>query len=215
MKLDTNSNPIHFAVVATDVVCFRVIDGKLHTLVAKAPSHSPFPGEWALLGGMVRSRETVEDTASRILKDKAGVENIFIDQVHTFSAVDRDPRGRVVSIAYLALTYLDPQDISKAQLETKWFDTECLPKLAYDHDEIFKYTLSHLRFKIQNTDFARHLLAGEFTLSELQSTYEAVLGERLDKRNFRKKVLASDMLKGTKRTKKKGVMRPAALFNFK
>jgi 8-oxo-dGTP diphosphatase len=208
-------NDIRFAVLATDIACFRIIDKQLCILIGKAAAYSPFAGQWALIGGMIRPKETAEDAASRLLLDKAGIKKIYTEQVHTFSAINRDPRGRVVSVAYLALAYFDPQDISKAKLETKWLPLKKLPKLAYDHDEIVKHSLNHLKLTITNTDLARHLLPHEFTLTELQNVHEVVMGERMDKRNFRKKILSSGMLKDTKRTQKKGVMRPAVLFIFK
>jgi len=164
---------------------------------------------------MVRPEETAEDSVSRLLSDKAGIKNIYTEQLHTFSGINRDPRGRVVSVAYLALTHIDPQDISKARLETKWYPMNSLPKLAYDHDEIMEHAIKHLRFKIHNTNVARYLLPHEFTLTELQNVYEIVIGKGMDKRNFRKKILVSGMLKSMKRTRKKGVMRPAALYVFK
>ena len=206
---------IHFAVLATDVVCFRVIDNKLSVLIAKAPAHSPFAGEWVLTGGMIRPEETAEDAVSRLLLDKAGIKNIYTEQVYTFSAVDRDPRGRVVSIAYMALTYIDPRDISKASLETKWCPVLNVPKLGYDHNAILENALAKLRSNIHNTNCILHLMPHEFTLSELQKAYETVMGQGIDKRNFRKKILVSNVLKNTKKTRKEGVMRPAILYTFK
>lgn len=206
---------IVFAVVATDVVCFRVVDDKLNVLIGKAPNHSPFPGQWALIGGMIHPEETAEQAVDRLLDKKAGIKNIHSEQVYTFSRLDRDPRGRVVSIAHLALTNLDPRNISEANLETKWMPVDQMPKLAYDHDEIFSYTLKKLRENIFANDTARYLINKEFTLSELQKIYEAVMGKGIDKRNFRKKILSMNVLKDTKKIKKEGVMRPAALFTFK
>lgn len=215
MKSLKKSTDLRFAVLATDIACFRIIDKKLCVLVGQTPESSPFPNKWALIGGMIRVDETAEDAVERLLLDKAGIKNIYTEQVHTFSKIDRDPRGRVVSVSYVALTYLDPQDVSIARLLTKWCGVKDLPKLAYDHDEIMKHSIKHLIFNIKNTDSAKYLLPKEFTLTELQSVYETVVGERMDKRNFRKKILTSGMLKDTKRTKKIGVMRPASLFVFK
>src|SRR3989344_3558592 len=167
MKNLNEKKNIRFAVLATDVACFRIVDKQLCLLIGRAPKTSPFPDEWALIGGMIREQETAEDAVSRLLLDKAGIKNIYKEQVHTFSKIDRDPRGRVVSVAYIALAYLDPQDISKARLETEWHPVNKLPKLAYDHDEIARYSIDYLKFIIKNTDVARHLLPTEFTLSEL------------------------------------------------
>lgn len=201
--------------LAVDAACFRVVGEKLHVLIGKTPAHSPYPGEWALLGGMIRPEETAEKAVQRMLLDKAGISDIYTEQVHTFSRIDRDPRGRVVSLAYMGLTYIDPQDLSKARLETKWVPIGDVPKLAYDHDEILGWVFKELQLKTQSLSSLKHLLPEEFTLSELQNAYEIVVGERVDKRNFRKRVLNSGLLRDLKRKKKTGVMRPAALFKFK
>lgn len=215
MSSKQNEKNIRFAVISIDVACFRIINNELCMLIGKAPKTSPFPGQWALIGGMILLKETAEDAVGRLLYDKAGIKNIYKEQVHTFSGVNRDPRGRVVSVGYLALTHIDPQDISKAKLETKWCSVKNLPKLAYDHDEIKKYTLKSLRVGVQNNDLSKYLLPKEFTLSELQSVHEAVVGEKTDKRNFRKRVLSQKVLKDTKKKRKLGVMRPAILYSFK
>ncbi len=201
--------------MATDAVCFQIIDDKLHVLLAKTPKHSPFPGEWALIGGVLHPFETAEEAVDRLLKEKAGIEKIYKEQVYTFSTIDRDPRGRVVSIAYLTLTNTNPQDLSKAKLQTKWVPVSAVPKLAYDHNEMFEYVLKHLRFNLMNNDITRYLSPSEFTLSELQKIYEAVLGKKIDKRNFRKKIASLSILKPTKKVKKDGAMRPAKIFIFR
>jgi len=205
---------IVFAVVATDVACFRIIDEKLHVLIGKAPEYSPFAGEWSLIGGMLQPKEIAEEAVDRLLKEKAGIKSIYKEQVYTFSKIDRDPRGRVVSIAYFALCDINPQN-SEASLETKWVSVDRIPKLAYDHTEILNHILDKLRFSISNTSVARFLIKHEFTLSELQKTYEAVLEKGMDKRNFRKKILSQNILKDTKKIRKDGVMRPAKIFIFK
>ncbi len=206
---------IHFAVVSTDVACFRIINNELCILIGKAPKTSPFPDKWALIGGMILINETAEEAVERLLSHKAGIKDIYKEQVHTFSKVNRDPRGRVVSVAYLALTHVDPQDISKALLETKWCSVKKLPKLAYDHEDIKKYALKALRLGVQNNDSSKYLLPKEFTLSELQSVHDIVVGEKTDKRNFRKRILSQKVLKDTKKKRKLGVMRPAILYSFK
>jgi 8-oxo-dGTP diphosphatase len=206
---------IRFAVLSTDIVCFRIIEGKLCVLLGKINAKgNPFEGDWALIGGLIRPDEIADKAAERLLLDKAGVSNVYKEQLYTFSEIDRDPRGRVVSVAYLSLTSDDPQDLSKAHWETKWTPVDNLPKLAYDHKEILSVGLDRLRSKIRYTTLPQYLLPKEFTLSDLQCIYEIVLGEKLDKRNFRKKILASDILKETGNTRKEGVMRPAALYAF-
>lgn len=208
---------IRFAALAVDVVCFRVHNGQLEVLLGKVVSpNNAFQGKWAHIGGLVEVDETAEQSVDRLLADKAGIFSIYKEQLYTFSAINRDPRGRVVSVAYIALTHDgDVQDMSRAGVETCWRPVSDLPKLAYDHNEMVTVALDRLASKVAYTDIARHLMPATFTLSELQQTYEAVLGEGVDKRNFRKKILAQGMLKDTKRTKKQGVMRPATLYAFK
>jgi len=214
MKLKSKSN-IVFAVVAADAVCFRIINEKLHVLLEKAPKYSPFPGEWALVGGMLHPRETAEEAVNRLLEERAGIKSIYKEQVYTFSKIDRDPRGRVVSIAYLVVASSNPQELKKADLETEWMTVKSIPKLAYDHNEILKNVLEKLKFNIFNTNIAKYLMRKEFTLSELQNVYETVLGKNIDKRNFRKKILSQDILKDLHKVRKEGVMRPAKIYIFK
>ncbi len=207
---------IRFAALAVDAVCFRVIDRELEVLLGKVVSeNNTYRGHWAHIGGLVEVTETAEEAAERLLRDKAGINKIYKEQLYTFSRVDRDPRGRVVAVAYIALTSgTKTQHKEKAKVETQWSRVSALPKLAYDHDEITKIAVERLRSKIMYTDIARHLMPSEFTLSDFQKVYEAVLGEEIDKRNFRKRILALKMLKDTGKTLKRGVMRPASLYEF-
>lgn len=205
---------MYFAVLAVDVVCFRIIDNRLHVLLGKVTSSSGFDGMWGFIGGLIKPDETAKEAVERHLRDKAGIANVYKEQLYTFSDVNRDKRGRVVSVAYLALAGKDPQDHSQTKTETKWQPVDTLPKLAYDHDEIFKRAIERLRAKIGYSNIAQHLLPEEFTLSEMQKVYEIVLGKPIDKRNFRKKILAAEMVKETGLTRKEGVMRPAALYEF-
>lgn len=211
------SQNIRFAALATDVVCFRVREGMLEILLGKVVSeNNKFKGSWAHIGGLILVDETAEQAVDRLLEHKAGIQDIYKEQLYTFSTVDRDPRGRVVSVAYIALTHGDKiQDPERALVPTEWRPVSTVSDLAYDHDEITRIALERLRAKIMYTDIACHLMPREFTLSDLQKVYEAVLGERIDKRNFRKRILALGILHDTKRTIKKGVMRPAALYRFK
>lgn len=207
---------IRFAALAVDVVCFKIINKTLHVLLGQVVSvNNQYKGFWAHIGGLIQEKETADEAVDRLLKNKAGIEKIFKEQLYTFSGVDRDPRGRVVSVAYLSLVREDenPQ-FQKGEVDTIWKPVESAVKLAYDHDEMTAYALERLRSKIKYTNIIQYLLPEEFTLSELQLAYEIVLGEGLDKRNFRKKVLASGMIIDTKQIRKKGAMRPAAIYKF-
>ncbi len=205
---------IRFAVLATDVICFRIIDGVLHVLLGRVIAEHADKGKWAHIGGIILPHETAEDAISRLLLQKACVHNLYVEQVYTFSAVDRDPRGRVVSVAYLALAGQDPVGPGTPMTEIQWCPIHKVPKLAYDHNEMLQVALDRLRSKLEYTNIAQHLLSKEFTLSELQHVYEIVIGSDMDKRNFRKKILSTGLIEDTGKVAKRGVMRPAALYSF-
>lgn len=208
-----SNEEIRFAALAVDIVCFRIINNILHVLLGKVDSVHKDKGMLAHIGGLVRPDETAEEAVKRLLAAKAGISEIFFEQLYTFSTVDRDPRGRVVSVAYIALCGEDPQD-QKHTTVTEWIPIKEISNLAYDHKEILKVGIERLQSKLEYTNIAQHLLPEEFTFSELQQVYEIVLVSNLDKRNFRKKILATGIIKDTGKTVKKGVMRPAALFRF-
>lgn len=214
MTRKPNLEEIRFAALAVDIVCFRVDGDELQFLVGKVASEgNAFHGHWAHIGGLVRVDETAEQAAGRLMRDKAGLENVSCEQLATFSRVDRDPRGRVVSVAYLGL--VGGGEGAVAAAGTRWEPASKKAKsLAYDHDEILEAAIGRLRAKASYTNILCHLLPPEFTLSELQRVYEAVLGRELDKRNFRKKITATELVEATGRKRREGIMRPAALFRF-
>ena len=219
MMKDKNPIPqsIIFAALAVDVVCFRVLDGRLEMLLGEVVSlGNKYKGQLAHIGGLIKVKETAEDAVDRLLNDKGGIKKIYKEQLYTLSKVSRDPRGRVVSVAYIGLTNKkNLQDLKNARVKTVWKSAYDNSRLAYDHNEITRIAIGRLRSKIIYTDIARHLMSKEFTLSDLQKVYEAILGEKMDKRNFRKRILSLGILHDTKSTIKKGVMRPAILYTFK
>jgi 8-oxo-dGTP diphosphatase len=204
-----------FAVIATDVAIFTIDRGELKVLLIQMKK-SPYEGEWALPGGLIGPRESLDEAAARNLREKTGVKNAYLEQLYTFGDVDRDPFGRVVSVAYFAL--LPSANLSLATTadygEVAWFSVTRPPALAYDHGAMLKVALERLRAKIEYTNIVYGLLPGEFTLGELQKVYETILGRQLDKRNFRKKILELKIVRPTGRMKKAGPMRPAALYEF-
>jgi 8-oxo-dGTP diphosphatase len=172
---------------------------------------------WALPGGFVHIDESLEEAAARELEEETAVTNVFIEQLYTFGEPNRDPRTRVITVAYFALVSHDdvehqPGDDAEA---TGWYSMKALPEqLAFDHAEILDYALTRLRYKLEYPSVGFQLLPDEFTLSELQHAYEIILGEGLDKRNFRRKILSSGILAQTGKKKKEGEGRPAMLYRY-
>jgi 8-oxo-dGTP diphosphatase len=207
---------LHFAVLATDVVAFRLSDtGALEVLLITANTDA-FKGQPALPGGLIAPKETAEQAVVRHLTNKAGFTGGHLEQLYTFSDVDRDPRGRVVSVAYTAL--FAPHETVFAKHATahnaQWCSIRQTPHLAYDHDHILNTAVARLQARITYTTLIRHLMPRAFTLTELQKAYETILRHALDKRNFRKKILALDILTETGNKKTEGLTRPASLYTF-
>ncbi|WP_008315602.1 NUDIX hydrolase [Leptolyngbya sp. PCC 6406] len=157
----------------------------------------PFAGEWALPGGFVRPEESLEQAARRELREETGMEQVFLEQLYTFGAVERDPRDRIVSVAYYALVNLRDHALRAATdaRAVDWFGLENLPELAFDHTAILHCALTRLRAKIRYAPIGFELLPEKFTLTQLQRLYEVILGTAIDKRNFRKKILKMNLLR--------------------
>jgi len=202
--------------LTVDIVIFTVRDAHLQVLLV-CRKEPPFEGEWALPGGFVRLEESLEEAAMRELCEETGIQDAYLEQLYTYGCPQRDPRGRVVTVAYYALIPSDRSirmeggsDVSQA----RWFPVDALPPLAFDHDEIIAYALRRLRYKLEYTAVGFELLPSEFTLSEIQSTYEIILGEKLDKRNFRRRILAAGIIEATShRRAREG--RPAQLYRYR
>ena len=203
------------AALTVDCVVFGFDEGELKVLLIQR-GLEPFKGRWALPGGFVRVEETLDDAARRELEEEAGLKNVFLEQLYTFGKVDRDPRERVVSVAYYALVKLATHETKAATdaADAKWFPISKVPKLAFDHAEILATALARLKGKVRYEPIGFELLPPKFTLSQLQHLYEAVLECKLDKRNFRKKVLGFGLLIPLKETQMVGRHRPAQLFRF-
>ncbi len=201
--------------VTTDMVVFTIASHRLQILLIKRGT-KPFKGMWALPGGRVNKGEPLEQTASRELKEETGVKNIFLEQLYTFGRPDRDPRGRVISVAYFALINQQPKlQATTDAVAAKWFFIRKLPKLAFDHQEIVNYALKRLRWKLEYTNIARNLLPANFSLSQLQDVYEIILNKNIDKRNFRRKILSLNLIKPVRQLKKKVPFRPPKLWTFR
>jgi 8-oxo-dGTP diphosphatase len=203
------------AALTVDGVVFGFDDGELKVLLIQR-ALEPFKGKWALPGGFVHVDETLDDAARRELAEETGLKNVFLEQLYTFGTVKRDPRERVVSVAYYALVKLSDHHAKAATdaANAQWFPVSQLPKLAFDHAEIVAMALTRLQSKVRYQPIGFELLPPKFTLSDLQHLYEAILGSSLDKRNFRKKVLGFGLLVPLNETQMAGRHRPAQLFRF-
>jgi 8-oxo-dGTP diphosphatase len=203
------------AALAVDCVVFGVDDGDLKVLLIKRKL-APFQGAWALPGGFVRLDETVDEAARRELAEEASVSDVYLEQLYTFSGLDRDPRERVVSVAYYALAKLSDHRIRAATdaSDAAWHPADKLPKLAFDHKDIIEVARERLRGKVRYAPIGFELLPPRFSLTQLQKLYETVLGAPLDKRNFRKKILAMDLLVETDEVEQNVRHRAARLYKF-
>lgn len=203
--------------VTVDVVVFTLGDEDLRVLLIKRKL-PPYAGTWAIPGGFVHIDESLDQAALRELEEETAVSDVYLEQLYTFGKPNRDPRTRVITIAYFALVPYEAVRHSKAgddAAETAWFSVYRLPELAFDHREILDYALTRLRYKLEYTVVGFKLLPHTFTLSELQRAYEIILGEALDKRNFRRKILSAGILEITGQKTSDGEGRPAQLYRYK
>jgi 8-oxo-dGTP diphosphatase len=201
--------------LTVDVVVFALDEHDLQVMLIERDL-APFAGDWALPGGFVRVEETLDDAAARELAEETGLHDIFLEQLYTFGAVKRDPRERVVTVAYFALVNLTGHDV-KASTDARnaaWFSVNDLPKLAFDHQQILDAALERLRGKVRYQPLGFELLPEKFTLRQLQHLYEIILDRPLDKRNFRKKVLGMGIIKETNEIETDVAHRAARLFRF-
>jgi 8-oxo-dGTP diphosphatase len=202
--------------LTVDIVAFTLRESRLQVLLIER-GEAPFAGMWALPGGFVRMAESLEEAALRELNEETGLKEAYLEQLYTFGDTDRDPRGRVVTVAYFALIPTDAPvrlEGTGEVTQARWFPLDELPSLAFDHNPIVTYALRRLRYKLEYTAVGFELLPSEFTLSNLQYTYELILGEKLDKRNFRRRILAADVIEPTQH-QRTGEGRPARLYRYR
>ena len=202
------------AFVSVDIIIFGFEDSKLKLLLGKRKM-DPGRGEWSLYGGFVGAEESVDEAAHRVLFELTGLRDLYMKQVHTFGAVDRDPGERVISVAYCAL--INVKDYDHRLLEehgVQWVELDKMPQLYSDHSDMVKRAITLLRRRINTEPLSFNLLPDLFTLTQLQHVYEAVLGEEIDKRNFRKRIKSIDFIEKTELIDKLTSKRGAALYRF-
>lgn len=201
--------------VVVDCVVFG-LDGDLLKVLLIRRDRDPFEGRWALPGGFVDMDEPLESAALRELKEETGVGDLFLEQLYTFGDPHRDPRGRVISVAYYALVKLSDHKPVAADdaRDAEWVDVKLATKLAFDHDTVLKTALDRLRAKVRYQPIGFELLPAKFTLTQLQSLYETILGQPIDKRNFRRKILAMSLLTELPETQRQVAHRAARLYRF-
>ena len=202
--------------VTTDIVIFTLRDKQLKVLLIMRGG-DPYQGKWALPGGFVRLEEDLETGARRELAEETGISGVYLEQLYTFGAVDRDPRERVITIAYYALI---PSDKIQLQAATDaeavgWFSLNELPPLAFDHRDIIAMAHQRLVAKLDYSTIAFQFMPREFTLSDLQEVYEIILRAEMDRRNFRKWILALEQIEETGEERREGAHRPAKLYRVK
>ena len=200
--------------LSVDCIIFGFDEGKLKILIGKRKM-DPGRGEWSLYGGFVASDESVDDAATRTLYELTGLRNLYMRQVGAFGNVDRDPGERVVSIAYYALINVKDYD-NELLLEhgVEWMDINEIPQLYSDHNEMVNKARKMMQQKLANEPVGFRLLPSLFTLTQLQKLYEAVNGEELDKRNFRKRIKEMDYIEKTELIDKTSSKRGAHLYRF-
>lgn len=214
--MNTNYENYERPGVTVDLAIFTVNKNKLKVMLVKR-AEAPFLDFWSMPGGFLKHDESLEDAAHRVLVEKTGVKNVYMEQLYTFGEPKRDPRARVITVAYFALIpwkHLNQPDSKKVK-DLTWYSVDQLPKLAFDHKEILKYAVKRLRAKAGYSNIVYGLMPAQFRLSELQTMYEIIIDDKLDKRNFRKRMLATGLLQETGEKDNTGAHRPAMLYQFK
>ena len=202
--------------LTVDIVVFTLRENHLQVLLVQRGAE-PYKEMWALPGGFVQMAESLEAAALRELEEETGVNDAYLEQLYTYGNPQRDPRGRVVSVAYFSLIpaskTIHPEAGSDAA-SAGWYPIHALPTLAFDHQEIIAYAIRRLRYKLEYSAVGFELLPDTFTLTQIQSTYETILGVKLDKRNFRRRILEANIIEPTE-SLHSGEGRPARLYRYR
>lgn len=201
--------------LSVDAVVFGYEEGNISVLLIKR-KYDPFKGQWAIPGGFVVNKESLEDAVERELFEETGIKINYLEQLYTFGKPDRDPRGRVVSVAYFGLVRPDAFKINASTdaEQVQWFNINDLPNLSFDHKIILNKAIERLQGKITYEPIGFELLDKKFPFSDLEKLYTTLLGRDIDRRNFRKKILGLNILDELDEKMSKGSGRPANLFQF-
>ena len=200
--------------IAVDCIIMGFKDNDLHVLAAKR-QFEPMKGSWSLMGGFVNQCESINEAAGRVLDEFTGIDGIFMEQLGAYGEVERDLGERVVSIAYYALVDMDKFDTSLVEkYDARWISISHLPELIFDHNKMVKDTINTLQRRAAVKPIGFNLLGDQFTLPALQSLYEAIYQETIDKRNFRKKILSMDILEKLDEKDKSSSKRGAFYYQF-
>jgi 8-oxo-dGTP diphosphatase len=207
----------YYQMIETLIGVFTIEKGKIKILLAHKKTE-PYKGYWVLPGSMVLNNESLEDNVASVVVDKLGIPNLYVEQCYTFSDVDRNSDNRVIAVSYIGLINnitLKLKQVIKDDISLEWFDINSIPKTAYDHYKIIDKLILTFKSKIINSNILKILFPSDFTLPELQKIYEQVLDTKLDRRNFRKKLMNLGYIEDTKDVNEGCAGRPAKLYRFK
>ncbi len=211
--------PIKFTVVAVDVIIFTIVDNALMARAMKVHRPPYYDNQYGFPGGLIGIDETAENAAARIIKEKANIRerSVYLEQLQTFSETGRDKRGKVVSVAYVALIPWEELEADErtSYPELGWVPVKKLKQMAYDHDYMLQVALERLSARVTYTTLIAKIMPQEFTLTELEKTFELLADKTLDKRNFRKKIEKLSILRDLKKKTTGTKHRPAKLYCFK
>jgi len=199
--------------LSVDCVIFGFDENKLKVLLIRSDLKK-YLGKWSLLGDLVRPAEDLDAAAYRILKQRTGLSDVYLEQVHTFGTVNRHPAGRVVTVTYCSLINVQHHKLNILDNELHWHDIKNVTDLAFDHQQIFNNSFKRLQKRIQEHPLGFNLLPKKFSLRELQNLYEAILDNKMDRRNFRKKFFAMDFLIDLNEMEQNVPHRPGKLYKF-
>lgn len=212
-KIQSEVEHINKIALSVDCVIFGFDENKLKVLLIRSDLKK-YSGKWSLLGDLVFPNEDLDAAAYRILKQRTGLSDVYLEQVHTFGQVSRHPAGRVVTVAYCSLINVQHYKLNILDNELHWHDVKSVTDLAFDHQQIFDTCFKQLQKRVQEHPLGFNLLPKKFSLRELQNLYEAILDIKMDRRNFRKKFFSMDFLIDLKEMEQNVPHRPGKLYRF-